>query len=521
MKTKNINFEIVIISVFLVFAIAISLMAAPEKSLEAINAVYGFVSTAFGTPLLWFSLIAMIMCMYYAFSKTGKVKLGEEKADFSLFSYIGMMICAGLASASVYFSFIEWIYFYTGPALGIEAMSAEAAEYAPAYSFTYWGLISWPPFALAALPVAISYYKRKNTALRFSIVCEDLFGLREQSVIGKVIDILFVITTLGGMSVTLGLGVPLIATMVSFITGVPDNFTLQVIIVLVIAFIFSLSSYVGLEKGMKKISDTNIYIAIAFVIFLLIAGPTVFILKYMTNGFGIAIQEYLRILLWTDPVNNGGFSETWIIFYICFAVAYAPLMSVFITKISKGRTVKEMMLSTVLGGTVGCVVLFGINGGFGMKAQLSGAADVVGTFETDGVGKTIILILSQLPIPVIISCIVFTLMLILFLATSLDSASFSLAAVATKSIKAGEAPNPMFRLFWCVLLALIPLALMFAGAPLSAIQTVCLATATPFAVITVIFAFKGNKWLKEEVIKTEEAEEAEIIKKMMEKRKEF
>ena len=134
MKLKNINLEIVVISVLIVSAIAVSLIIAPMKSLEVIDSIYALVSKLFGTPLLWFSLAATVLCFYFAFSRMGKVRLGDEKPDFSLFSYIGMMICAGLASASVYFSFIEWIFFYSGPALGIEAGSAESVEYAPAYS---------------------------------------------------------------------------------------------------------------------------------------------------------------------------------------------------------------------------------------------------------------------------------------------------------------------------------------------------------------------------------------------------
>ncbi len=497
MKVKNINLEITAISIVIIFAIAISLIIAPEQSLNAIDGLFNFVSTVFGTPLLWFSLAATIICFYLALSRYGKITLGDGEPSYSLFSYIGMMICAGLASASVYFSFVEWIFFYTSPALGIEPMSAQAAEWAPAYSFSYWGLFSWPPFALAALPIAISYYKRNNEGLRFSVVCEDLFNLKKNSLIGRIIDILFVVTTLGGLSVTLGLGVPLISSMFSFIFGVPDNFTTQVIIVIAIAVIFSLSSYIGLEKGMRRISDANIYIAIVFIMVLLITGPTVFILKYTTNGFGLAAQNYLRILLWTDPVNNSGFSERWVIFYICFAVAYAPLMALFITKISKGRTIKEMILSTVLGGTLGCIALFGINGGYGMHAQVTGKMDVVSLYNESGAGETVLGVLSMLPLPLKLSAIVFTIMLMLFLATSLDSASFSLAATATKNLGPDENPSPMLRLFWCLLLALIPLGLMFAGAPLSAIQTVCLAAATPFAIVSIVFIFKSMKWLEE------------------------
>ncbi|HZK02482.1 MAG TPA: BCCT family transporter, partial [Anaerovoracaceae bacterium] len=222
---------------------------------------------------------------------------------------------------------------------------------------------------------------------------------------------------------------------------------------------------------------------------------------YTTNGAGLAIQNYLRILLWTDPVNNSGFSEAWVIFYICFAVSYAPLMSLFITKISKGRTLKEMILSTVLGGTFGCILLFGINGGLGMHTQVTGAKDIANIFESSGAGDTVVEILSMLPIPVKPLSIIFVIMLILFLATSLDSASFSLASTATRYMSKDENPSPIHRLFWCILLALIPLGLMFAGAPLSAIQTICLVAATPFAAVTIVYIVKSFKWLNEEVLK--------------------
>ncbi len=517
MKLNNVNLVTIVTSIVVVGIIAISLIAAPDATLNVINTVFGFVSSVFGTPLLWFSLICTALCVFLAASKYGKVRLGDGNADYSLFSYISMMICAGLASASVYFSFTEWIFFYSGPALGIEPMSTLAAEYAPAYSFTYWGLISWPPFVIAAIPMALAYYKRKNKSLRLSAVCEDLFNLKEKSLAGKVIDILFAITTLGGLSVTLGLGIPLISFLISTIFGIQDSFGLQVGIVIAITAIFTITSYAGLSKGMQKLSTINIYIAIVFVLALFVLGPTLFIMKYITNGVSLAVQEYFNILLWTDPVNNGGFSEAWIIFYICFAVAYAPLMSLFITKISKGRSLREMILSAVLGGTFGCIILFGINGGFGMEAQLTGKLDIVSLFNESGTGPTIMAVLGLLPFNEIISIAVLAVMMILFLATSMDSASFSLAATSSKNVGREEEPSKMLRLFWCLLLALIPLGLMFAGAPLSAIQTICLVTATPFAVIILVFIFKSMKWLKEESAILEDAEELKLLEKIKNK----
>ena len=406
MNIKNISLDIIAISITFVFGITISLIFLPETSLNIINTVFDYTALLFGTPLLWFSLICTILCFYFSFSSYGKIKLGDGNPDYSTFSYIAMMICAGLASASVYFSFIEWVFFYNTPALGITPQSNKSLEWAPAYSFMYWGINSWPPFAIAALPIAISYYKRGNKGLRFSIVWEDLFGLKKKSISGKIIDILFIITTLGGLSVTLGLGIPLISFFISYILGISDSFILQLSLIIIIALIFSFSSYMGISKGMKVISDCNIYLAIFFVFSILVLGPTFFIFKYTTNGLGLVVQNYIHMLFATAPIEADGFSEQWTIFYICLAVAYAPLMSLFITKISRGRTIREMLLYTVFGGSFGCIVLFGINGGFSVYAQSIGLLDIASVYQQGNNGRTILEIVSLLPISNIITSII-------------------------------------------------------------------------------------------------------------------
>src|SRR5690625_72825 len=317
--------------------VVILLAVFPNGGLEVIENVFNFTTNTFGVGLLWFSLFCTIVCVYLFFSKYGNIKLGEGKPKYSLFSYIAMIICSGLASASIYFSFVEWAFYYTSPALGIDAESTQAVEYAMAYEFFHWGLASWPPFAVAALPIAYSFYVRKYKGMRFSSVLENMMTSKYKYPLGKVEDILFMITVLGALGVTLGLGVPIISTLVSNITGLPDGFGLNIGVVVFIALLFSLSSFVGVDKGMKRISDWNINFAIIFILFLLISGPTLFLLKSITNSLGIHLQNYLSMVLWTDPIGNSGFPEAWTMFFICFAISYAPLMALFITKISQGR----------------------------------------------------------------------------------------------------------------------------------------------------------------------------------------
>lgn len=249
---------------------------------------------------------------------------------------------------------------------------------------------------------------------------------------------------------------------------------------------------------MRKISDTNIYVAIILVAILLITGPTNFILKYITNGIGLHLNQFIRMATWTDPISNGGFPEAWTVFYICFGIVYTPLMALFITKISKGRTLRQMVASVVFGGSFGCWILFGINGGYSLFTQLSGEVPFLDIMEKSGGPSAIIAVLDTQPIPHTIIIAIFIVVTILFLATSLDAAAGSLASTASENLSIDESPAPMFRLFWCLSLSAIPLAMMFIKAPLSALQTATIVTGLPFSVVLIVFVVGLLRWFKQD-----------------------
>lgn len=497
MKNKNIDISLLIGSLILIIFVVAAMALNPEQANSTIYSIFGLVTNNLGTFMLWFGFISFIYCLVVAV-KFGKIKLGEGKPEFSLFQYLSMMICAGLGSACVIWSFVEWAFYYAGPALGIEASSPLAAEYATAYNFYHWGFIPWAMFMIATIPVAYAFHVRKIPALRFSSICEAMMGERPYTkVVGKFIDFVFVFCVVGGLGVTLGLGIPVIAGGLGTIFGFTPTFTTNIIVTIAIAAIFSLSSYVGIEKGMKKLSTINIYAAIVFIIALLVTGPTIFILKQITNGVGIMLQDFIRISLNTDPVNNGGFPEGWTIFFIAFGIVYATLMALFITKVSRGRTIGEMIYSVIFGGSIGCFVFFGINGSYSMSLQLTGELDVVDVLFSQGNAATIMEVLSHTPFG-ILSVIIFVVITILFLATTLDSAAFSLSATSTKVLSEDGNTSPMLRLFWCVTLALVPLCMNYIGASLNALQTLTIVTSLPFIVVIILMTKGWFRWLKED-----------------------
>ena len=494
----KVDWPITIISITCVFLFVIFMSVNPEYATDIISKIFSVTTSIIGPFLLWFILLGLLLCFYLAFSKYGKIKLGEGKPKYSLFSYVAMMMCAALASASMYYSIVEWAYYYAEPTFRIQPYSAEAAEYATAYTFFHWGFSVQVVFALTAVVVAYGVYIKKIPNIKISAVCESIMGdFRYKKAIGKVIDVICIFCTVGGLGVSLGLGVPLFANGITRITGIKESFGMDVVIILVISCLFSLSSYVGIEKGMRKMSDYTVYIAIAFITFVLFAGPTRFIIKQFTNSIGIMVTDYVRMSLWTDPVQANGFPEGWTMFLFAFALNYAAMMGVFITKISKGRTIREMILSCILGISVGSWLIFGINGGFAMNAQLTNQYDVADAVLNATGQKAIYDILDLLPGGILVP--IFFLVLVLgFLATSLDSAAFSLSATTTRKPDASGNTSPLLRLLWCIVLAAIPLTIMFTGAPFRTLQTLCIFVSIPFVVIIIFMIIGLFKWFKQD-----------------------
>ena len=482
---------IILVAIFVFF-----MCLKPEATLNAVNAVFNAVTSVMGVPILWFVFIGLFLCLYLALSKHGNVKLGEGEPEYSLFSYIAMMMCAALAATASYYSFVEWSFYYADPAFGIEPYSQEAAEMSLSYAFFHWGFSVQVIFVLTAVSLAYAYHVKKVPVLRVSAVCEAMLGnFKYKKQLGKLIDALTILSIVGGMGVSLGVGVPLISAGIGKIFGIEVTFTTNVIVLILVAVVFSITSIVGIERGMKKLSDWTLYAAIFLIAFIFITGPTQFIWKNFTQSVGTMISNYVDMSLFTDPIRESGFPELNTIFLFTLALNYAALMGIHITKISKGRTIREMILTCLGGISIGTWIMFGVNGSFGMEAELSGTYELSKAADTQA---GLFELFEQLPGGTMIIPIIFTLVTLGFLATSLDSASFTLAASATKKLDKNGNPNSKFRLVWCVVLALVPLSIMFAGAPFDTIKTICIVLSVPFLFVIIGMLIGLFKWFKED-----------------------
>lgn len=271
---------------------------------------------------------------------------------------------------------------------------------------------------------------------------------------------------------------------------------MSIIIIAVWVVIYSASAYVGLYKGIRKLSDWNVYLALGLAVFVLLAGPTLFILSNFTNSFGLMLQNFAFMSFSTDPINQGGFPQSWTVFYWAWFAATAPFIGLFVARISRGRTIRELITHILLWGSVGSWLYFGIFGGYSLNLQLSGALDVLGVMSESGDLAAIVEILKSLPLSFLVLPF-FAVLGFIFLATSLDSATYILASITTKELSAGQEPARWNRMLWGMVLAALAVSLLLIGG-LNVIQTSSVIVSVPVILLYGLLTASLLKWLKED-----------------------
>ena len=286
--------------------------------------------------------------------------------------------------------------------------------------------------------------------------------------------------------------------------GVDNGFALEVFAVFLCVGLFSISVWLGLRKGIKRLSDINLGLALALLLFVTIAGPTVFLLKTSVSSVGLMLQNFIRMNTWTDSFTSSGFVESWTIFYWAWWIAYGPFVGLFVTRISRGRTIRQVILGMIGYGTLGGMIFYMTLGNYGLSLELSETLSVTSVLEEQGQANAVVAILGQLPwtrIAIGVACVV----TVVFTATTYDSASYILASSATRRLEAGDDPARWHRLFWAIALAVVPVTLMFIGrfsddprTGLTVIQTATLVVSLPILVVGILMSVSLLKQLRED-----------------------
>lgn len=464
---------------------SVPLAVFPEAGGRLLERTYSLVAAEFGFAYLMAGCLTVSILVWLAFGRHGQVVLGagNERPEFSTYSWIAMVFCAGIGAGLLAWAPVEWAHYFDAPPFGVIPRSEEATAWASTYGVFHWGPTAWAFYCLPTVAIAYPYYAKQLTVLRFSTSCHYFLGGREESKGARVVDWLFMIALLGGAGSSLGFSTPLIAACISHLTGVEHQFGLEVFVVGLCVALFASSVWFGLEKGIKRLSDVNVVLALALLLSLLVIGPTVFVIKTSINSVGLMFSQFLRMNSWTDPFSDSGFVESWTIFYWAWWIAYGPFVGLFVTRISRGRTIRQVVTGMVGWGSLGTGVFFMIMGNYSLHLELTGALSVTETLATNGAPMAIVAVLESMPLGSVVIA-GFCLVALIFAATTYDSASYTLAAAATRRLAAGDDPPRWHRLFWAIALTLLPLTLMFVGG-LRVMQTAVLVVSLPILVVGV------------------------------------
>lgn len=477
---------VAVFSVIVLIAVCIMLLSNPVTAGIMLGRIYSLLTDKIGWLFSIFGLACFIFLVWLSVSKYGKIRLGKpgEKPQFSRFSWVAMLFCTGMGSTLVYWSIVEPIQYYAGPPFGLEVGSVSAIEYAAAYGSFHWGLVPWALLTVPVVPIAYYFYVRRKPQLSLSSSLEGQWGGRIGKKACAVIDILVIFATVANCCTCLGVETPTISSLLNMNYGTPDTLGMQIGIVAIFICIFSLSSFLGLEKGIKKLSSINIYLVLALMIAILFLGPTSFIMNTFTNDLSIMFNDFFRMSLYTDPFGGSGWPQGWTIYYWAWWLCATPFTALFIAQISKGRTIRETALGGVIWGTLGDFIAFGILGGSAIYAQVYDGMDLVSIYETAGGPTVVATLISSLPLGMLLIPLTIVSMII-FSSTTYDSCAFVLSSLTYRGKDVNDESPRWMRLAWSSVVGFAAATLLVVGG-LEPLQSFSIITAIPILVICVL-----------------------------------
>ncbi|UBM23561.1 BCCT family transporter [Pseudomonas sp. p1(2021b)] len=493
-KNKKIDVFLITVSLIAVLLTVIGLAAFPVQSESMANQLFELSTRTFGTSVQVLVFGSSLAVLYLAFSKYGNIRLGAGKPEYSTATWVFMFICAGMGSSTLYWGVMEWAYYYQTPGLNIAPMSAQALEYSVSYSFFHWGISAWSIYALASLAMAYHFHVRKKSGLNLASIIEAVTGFKATGPIGRTVDLIFLLTMMGALTVSLALTASTLTRGLLDLAGTPNTFTVQLMVIGAVALLFSLSSYIGIDGGLQRLSKMVCVGALLFAVVVLLVGPTQFTVNNTANAIGLMIQQYVHMSLFTDPAGDGAFTRNWTVFYWLWWVSYAPGVAMFVARVSRGRQIKEVVFALLMGGSFGCWFFFGALESYSMHQFINGQIDVPKLLSTVGGEAAVTDLLLALPWGTLFLAVYLFIMAV-FCASHMDAAAYAVAATSTRNLREGEDPSPTLRLFWCIVLTLVPLAMLFAKASLSTMKTAVVLTAIPFMLILLVKIYGFFKWL--------------------------
>ncbi|HKJ11026.1 MAG TPA: BCCT family transporter [Ornithinimicrobium sp.] len=482
------------VSAGLMIVILALLLLFPDPIGSAFSASREWITFNLG----WFFILGVTTWLFFllflAFSRFGRIRLGgnEAKPDYGNLSWFAMLFAGGIGTVLMFWGVAEPISHFGAPPRDVEPYSAAAAEDAIAFSLYHLSLHTWAIFTLPGLAFAYFIYRHK-LPMRVSSVFYPFIGERIHGPIGKTIDVFAVLGTLFGLAVSLGLGTSQINAGLTELLGWPDAVWPKVIIITTLTVVAVASIVAGLDKGVRRLSNLNILMAVGLMIFVLLFGDTVFLLRQVIESAGIYASEVVPLSFWNDAMagytdDGWGWQASWTVFYWAWTVTWAPFMGVFLARISRGRTIREFVLGVLVAPSLFTLVWFAIFGWSAMRIDgIGGDGGSISAAVSESIPLAMFAFFDNFPAATLIQGIA-VVVVALFFATSSDSASLVVDILCAGDAEAGPVRQ---RVFWGVSEGTLAASLIVLGgeAGLVALQEVITVIGLPIFILVFAMMF--------------------------------
>lgn len=454
--------------------------------------MFGAIQSTIVNAFNWYYVLIagffVIFCLFLGFSRFGDIRLGrdDEEPEFGLLSWFSLLFAAGMGIGLVFYGVSEPLSHFVSPRPGVEGTPPQLAQQALTQTYLHWGVHAWSIYVIVGLALAYAIHRR-NRPISIRWALEPLLGKRVRGGWGNTVDVIALVGTLFGVATSLGLGVLQISAGLDAAGfGKPDEL-MQVIIIVVISCFVLYSVLSGVTKGMKWLSTANLVLAGLLVLYLLVTGPTTFLLREFVQSIGAYVQNFVSLSFNVNAFTGTAgeaWQASWTSFYWGWWISWAPFVGIFIARVSRGRTVRQFVAGVILVPTLIGILWFSVLGGTALYMELSDPGSLVGSSGVVDVEGALFAMLAQIPGSQVLTIGVIILIGVFFI-TSADSGALVMGMIAT-----GGQINPQrwVRVFFTVITAALAISLLLSGG-LVALKTAAIIIALPFSVVMLLICW--------------------------------
>lgn len=500
-KMKNIDVILLILPFVAVTTLGVLFFLFPKESVV----ITDYMRNILGEKLGWFYMLlglgVFLTTLIVAFSKYGDIRLGNtDKPEYSNFQWGAMIFTSTMAADILYYSCSEWLMYAEG---GVFNSVEELELWGPTYALFHWGPIPWGFYLILAIAFGFMIHVSGRSKQKFSESLRPLFGDKVDGKLGKGVDLIAIFALLAGTATTFSVATPFLTEGICDVFSLEPSVTINIIILIVIAIIYTWAVLVGF-KGIAFAAKACVYMFLFLVFWVLfLSGDTVYIIENGITALGNMVHNFLPLATNMDPSRSTGFTQDWTIFYWAYWLVWCTATPFFIGVISKGRTIKNVIIGGYLSGLAGTFTSFIVFGGFGVSKQVSGSIDIVGQL---GKGTTVphIILDAFNTLPLAKGAILLLVAtMIIFYVTTFDTLTMVISIYSYKNLEEGKEPDKKVRGFWAVLFIILPIGLISAESSMHSLQSVAIIAALPIGVIVILIVISFFKEASQHIKETD------------------